>query len=236
MNAAGPLDQDGHRPAQPRLPGPRRLDHGGRRPRRGARQDAARDRPAQEHGDHVRLRQRLAAGSASDPRRQVPALRGVAAGAADHSRPGHPEGGDGARPGLQHRLRADAGRLRERDGRPDDGRPLAAADDEEPEQRPDRALGIEALAAAVRRGDPGQRLGPSLHRACAPTATRTSSTARPATRSSSTARRTRTSSTTSPATPATRTSRTELDREDERSSPTAPARPARRSSPRHGTG
>ena len=47
--------------------------------------------------------------------------------------PGVPEGPDGARPGLEHRLRPDAARPRERDGRADDGRRLAAADDPQPE-------------------------------------------------------------------------------------------------------
>ena len=66
--------------------------------------------------------------------------------------PGVPQGPDGARPDLEHRLRADAGRLREREGRADDGRRLAAADDRATRaSAPNRALGIEALAAAVPR-------------------------------------------------------------------------------------
>ena len=57
---------------------------GGRRPRQAARRDPAQDRPARQHADRLRLRQRLAAGRAPHPGRQVPALRGVAA------RPVHP--------------------------------------------------------------------------------------------------------------------------------------------------
>ena len=59
--------------------------------------------------------------------------------------PGVPQGQKVDRPGLEHRLRPDAARLRERDRRADDGRPVAAADDEEPRASgPNRALGIEA--------------------------------------------------------------------------------------------
>ena len=46
------------------------------------------DRPAAEHADRVRVRQRLAPGRAPRDRRQVPALRGVGAHPADRARPG----------------------------------------------------------------------------------------------------------------------------------------------------
>ena len=83
-------------------------------------------------------------------------------------------------------------RPRRRPRRAQAGRRLAAAHDPPPEQAAgpgDRARG--AAAAAVRRATFGSlnALGPALHRACAPTATPTSSTARRATRSSTTARR-----------------------------------------------
>ena len=61
-----------------------------RRPRQAARPDPAGYAPAQEHADRLRLRQRLAPGPAPDHRGQVPALRGVAAGAVRPPRPRRP--------------------------------------------------------------------------------------------------------------------------------------------------
>ena len=166
------------------------------------------DRPAQEHADRLRLRQRLAPGRAPDHRRQVPALRGVAAGAADPARPRR------ARRARRSTARSRTSTSRRRwstsanakAGRTMDGVSLLPTI-RDPKQRPNRALEIEALAPLFAGNDPGQRLGPALHRACAPTATRTSSGPRPARRSSTTARPTRTSSTTSPPIPPTRRSR-----------------------------
>ena len=150
------MTQAADRPAPARLRGPDRLAAGGRRPREAARRDAARDRPAQEHDDRVPLRQRLAAGPAPHPRRQVPALRGVAARAADRARPGRAGRQDGARAGLEHRLRPDAASTPPtRKAGPHDGRRLAAADAAQPAQAPEPAsLEIEALDPLFRGNVP----------------------------------------------------------------------------------
>ena len=134
------------RPAAARLRGPGGLAAGRRRPRRRAGQDAAPHRPAEQHADHVRLRQRLDAGRAPDPGRQVPALRRVAAGPADP-----PRTGGRRRPTVRGQVSnvdfaptlLDAAGAK---ARADDGRDLAAADHARPKRRPDRALQIEAPA------------------------------------------------------------------------------------------
>ena len=93
---------------------------------------------ARQHPDRLHLRQRLAPGRAPDHRRQVPALRRIAAGAAGHARPRGPEGQDDLAAGRKRRLGADPGRRRERKGRAQDGRHLAVAGASQP-QRDSRA-------------------------------------------------------------------------------------------------
>ena len=64
--------------------------------------------------------------------------------------PGVPRRPDDPRPGREHRLRADSGRRRQREGGADDGRRLAAADRPRPEQAPeprDRDRGARRLFA-----------------------------------------------------------------------------------------
>ena len=119
-----------------------------------------------QHADRLPVRQRLAAGRAPHPGRQVPALRGVAARAVHPARARRPEGPDGPRPGVEHRLRADPGRRGPRPARaarwtasrscPRSARALA------PPQPGDRHRG--ARAAVHGRVPRGQWVGPALPR------------------------------------------------------------------------
>ena len=86
------LNDNADPPAPARLRGPQRLAARRRRPRQAARRDPPPDPPARQHADRVPLRQRLAAGRAPHPGRQVPALRGVAAGPVHRARPRRPAG------------------------------------------------------------------------------------------------------------------------------------------------
>ena len=151
------------RPAPARLRGPDRLAARRRRPRQEAGQDAARDRAAEEHADRVPLRQRLDAGRAPHPRRQVPPLRGVAAHPADRARPRR------ARPARPCAGRSPTSTSRRRwSTRPTRGpgaRWTASRCCRRSATRasgPKRTLEIEALGAAVRGRHPGQRVGPAL--------------------------------------------------------------------------
>ena len=163
-------------PAAARLRGPDRLA-AARSTTTSSGSSAPCARPASsQHADRLPLRQRLAAGRAPHPGRQVPALRGVAA------RPAHPPRArragrpDGPRPGLQRRLRADAARRRRRQGRAArmDGvslLPRSARRASRPSAR-----SRSRPCAAVRGRVPGSTPGTGPTRACAPTATPTSST------------------------------------------------------------
>ena len=85
-------------------------------------------------------------GEHRDPGRQVPAVRGVAAGPAGDPRPGRAQEPDGARPGVQHRLRADAARRRRREGRARRWTGSRCCQrSRNPTKRPKRVLEIEAL-------------------------------------------------------------------------------------------
>ena len=151
------------RAAAARLRGADRLAAGRRRPRQEADRDAARDRAAQEHADRVRLRQRLAAGPAPRDRRQVPPLRGVGAHPADPARPGRAGRQDRPRAGREHRLRPDAGRRRQREGRAHDGRRLAAADGPRPAQAARSGRSRSRRSIRCSEGNiPVNALGPPL--------------------------------------------------------------------------
>ena len=210
---AAPSDVAGpDRAAGARLPGPSGRADGGRRPRRRPGQDAS------AHTDQLKNTVIMflsdngwLQGEHRDHRRQVPPLRGVAAGAA-----GHP------RPGRARRARPSRGQVSNIDfaptlldfadakaGRTMDGISLLPAL-RKPKKRPDRALEIEALEPLFEREHSGQRVGPALHRRAHRPATPTSSGPRRARRSSTTARPTPTSSTTSPTTPPTRRSKADL--------------------------
>ncbi len=199
---------------------------GRRRARRRPGQDPEAHRPAQEHRDHVRLRQRLAPGRAPGHRRQVPPLRGVAAGAADPPRPGRQEEHRPSRARSPTSTSLHPARLRQRAGGPTmDGLSLLPTL-RKPGKRPDRVLEIEALAPLFPGGNipvnawdrpyRGVRTDQYTYVVWTQTGETSSTTGQP----------TPTSSTTSPATPPTRRSRP-TSRRSWRSSRTASARRAK---------
>ena len=215
--AAPPLTDGADRAAPARLRGPDRLAARRRRPRQEARRDRCKKTgQLDEHADRVPLRQRLAAGPAPHPGRQVPPLRGVAARAADLSRARACAQGRTVRGQVvEHRLRPDAGRRRERARRPHDGRLCRCCPSlRNPRERPNRGHRDRGAAPALRGRHPRQRLGPALQgRAHRPLHLRRLHGDRRA-RSSTTAATTRTSCATSPPIRATRASRPP-DRRDE---------------------
>ena len=157
-----------------------------RRPCRTTRPHPARHRPAAQHDDRLPLRQRLAAGRAPHPGRQVPALRGVRARPADRPRARRRVGPDGPPPGHERGPRADAARRRGRHAGPDAGRRLARSGAARRRSRPSGRSSSRPRGRCSRTRCPTTP-GTGRTAACAPTATPTSSTARPASRSSTTA-------------------------------------------------
>ena len=104
-------------------------------------------------------------GEHRDPGRQVPALRGVAAGAADHPRAGRrpPAGPCAARSRTSTSLRPCSTPADAKAGRTMDGVSLMPAMRGH-EAPPERALADRGAGAAVRGRHPDQRLGPALQR------------------------------------------------------------------------
>ena len=165
------------------------------------------DRSAEEHHDRVPVRQRLDAGRAPHPRRQVPALRGVAADPADRARTRRSRGSQGGAPGLEHRLRPDVAGHGRRTRRPHDRRRVAVADPARWPQAARPGTADRGAATACSRTRCRSIDGPGPTRAFAPTGTPTWSTPRRATPSCTTGAPTRPSCATSPGGPSTRASR-----------------------------
>jgi len=110
----------------------------------------------------VKVRQRLAPGSAPHHRRQVPALRGIRGGAVHSARARRAGEQDGAGSGVQHRLRPDARRRRTRQRRPQAGRRLTHAHRPQPPAGSQPSHRTRGTGAALRPERPDQRMGPAL--------------------------------------------------------------------------
>ena len=206
MQTHAPAADRGPDPAAPaRLRGADRLAAGRRRPRQAAREDPDRHQPAQEHATSCSspttagCRASTASPATSTcPTRSRCASRSSCAAPA--CRPAGPCTARSPTSTSRRRCSTSRGRGRAASRTATSLMPTVR----NPRLRPEHRDRDRGAGAAVRGRHPAERVGPAVHAACAPTATRTSCTRRPASRSSTTAAWTRPSCATSPPIPPTR--------------------------------